>query len=430
MNTVKDERQHMLDIAYNDEQFNKKIANIHSKAATQIKNFMNDFYLAHANNGILSADELTKRVSTQDKLKLTEIVKRLKKTAGNDDLKRIDYYRASGTINNQYLIAALIGLYMVVATRQVNDVMLDHWHTDYIEEMSYQQNNLSNSNFQLVQQLELINKTTENVKPTDRAWQINDVTAMALSTMFVSKIRSGMTSKKLIELGNNAHIETAMLAKNSRLAIPRETISGALTAQQWKIERLQRTESAYIRTNEKLAIFKSVDIKRVMIVNEFGACLKCLPMVGRIFDIIDADDLLPQHPNCRCELMPIDNDLNDLQAGLLAGSVLDEQTDTENDNVEDENDKIETEDAVVKLYDQHKPLIKFESNAITEEYQEGVLTSKRYFDAAGQVYKQIDYTNHGNAKRHPYVPHIHYYEWQNGKIINKTQGVQITNDPK
>ncbi len=46
----------------------------------------------------------------------------------------------------------------------------------------------------------------------------------------------------------------------------------------------------------------------------------------------------------------------------------------------------------------------------------GMLKTERYFDEKGEPYLDIDYTNHGNAKLHPVVPHEHSIRVENGKF--------------
>lgn len=35
------------------------------------------------------------------------------------------------------------------------------------------------------------------------------------------------------------------------------------------------------------------------------------------------------------------------------------------------------------------------------------------YDNEGRAEKDIDYTNHGNPKNHPKVPHTHKWDWSN-----------------
>lgn len=46
-------------------------------------------------------------------------------------------------------------------------------------------------------------------------------------------------------------------------------------------------------------------------------------------------------------------------------------------------------------------------NSVIQNYKDGKLISERYYDENGKPYLDIDYTNHGNPKTHPHVPHEH-----------------------
>lgn len=56
-------------------------------------------------------------------------------------------------------------------------------------------------------------------------------------------------------------------------------------------------------------------------------------------------------------------------------------------------------------------------NSVSKNYKNGKLDSERYYDANGDAYLDIDYTNHGNSKLHPDVPHEHSIHFdENGKM--------------
>ena len=42
---------------------------------------------------------------------------------------------------------------------------------------------------------------------------------------------------------------------------------------------------------------------------------------------------------------------------------------------------------------------------------DGSLVTRRWYDGDGRAYKDVDFTNHGNPKQHPKVPHEHTWEW-------------------
>lgn len=45
--------------------------------------------------------------------------------------------------------------------------------------------------------------------------------------------------------------------------------------------------------------------------------------------------------------------------------------------------------------------------------KDGKLKERRYFDKNGKPDMDIHYTDHGNPKKHPKVPHRH--DWKNGR---------------
>ncbi|MDR2832092.1 MAG: hypothetical protein LBV67_00085 [Streptococcaceae bacterium] len=40
---------------------------------------------------------------------------------------------------------------------------------------------------------------------------------------------------------------------------------------------------------------------------------------------------------------------------------------------------------------------------------------ERYFDSNGLAKYDMDFTNHGNPKTHPKIPHRHDWTWENGR---------------
>lgn len=53
------------------------------------------------------------------------------------------------------------------------------------------------------------------------------------------------------------------------------------------------------------------------------------------------------------------------------------------------------------------------------------LISERYYNNKGEPYLDIDYTDHGNAKRHPAVPHQHQIRYINNNFNREREGKAI-----
>ena len=42
---------------------------------------------------------------------------------------------------------------------------------------------------------------------------------------------------------------------------------------------------------------------------------------------------------------------------------------------------------------------------------EGNLVTRRWYDSNGKAVRDVDFTNHGNAKNHPEWPHEHFWSY-------------------
>lgn len=47
----------------------------------------------------------------------------------------------------------------------------------------------------------------------------------------------------------------------------------------------------------------------------------------------------------------------------------------------------------------------------------GNIIQRRWYDTNGQVFRDVDMTNHGNPKTHLEFPHEHIWEWIKGKLF-------------
>lgn len=55
-------------------------------------------------------------------------------------------------------------------------------------------------------------------------------------------------------------------------------------------------------------------------------------------------------------------------------------------------------------------------NSVMRNYRHGLLHTERYYDGNGKPYLDIDYSDHGNMKTHPDVPHQHKITFINGNL--------------
>ena len=77
------------------------------------------------------------------------------------------------------------------------------------------------------------------------------------------------------------------------------------------IQRLATTESARVVENAALTTYRRSGVKlfrRNAVVDKQTDKDLCLPLDGMVYTAAQAADLLPAHPNCRCELEPYGED--------------------------------------------------------------------------------------------------------------------------
>lgn len=68
----------------------------------------------------------------------------------------------------------------------------------------------------------------------------------------------------------------------------------------------------------------------------------------------------------------------------------------------------------------HGITIKGHPNSVNQKHDKrGSLISERYYNDSGYAYLDIDYTNHGNPKTHPEVPHQHEIKIKGNNIRRK-----------
>ncbi|KEH85354.1 hypothetical protein [Clostridium novyi] len=41
----------------------------------------------------------------------------------------------------------------------------------------------------------------------------------------------------------------------------------------------------------------------------------------------------------------------------------------------------------------------------------GKVIARRFYDELGRALRDVDFTNHGNPKDHPIVPHVYIWDW-------------------
>ncbi|NEZ88970.1 hypothetical protein [Weissella paramesenteroides] len=84
-----------------------------------------------------------------------------------------------------------------------------------------------------------------------------------------------------------------------------------------KQAKLTAWETAGDQMNQEHPHYQS----KVTIMNEFGACSRCLPYLGNDYTLVEAKSLVPFHYNCRCTIVRDTSDFDVMMAGTATAIV-------------------------------------------------------------------------------------------------------------
>lgn len=82
-------------------------------------------------------------------------------------------------------------------------------------------------------------------------------------------------------------------------------------------------------------------------------------------------------------------------------------------------------DSVSKTKDVHNVPTTGTPNSVSKNYKNGKLDSERYYGKDGKAYLDIDYSDHGNPKTHPHVPHEHTITFDKNGNMNRNKEKEI-----
>lgn len=105
-----------------------------------------------------------------------------------------------------------------------------------------------------------------------------------------------------------------------------------------------KTYSAVADREAKFSVWEKMKNPKVTLINEFGACDRCIPYLGQEYTLDEAKSIIPIHYNCRCTFVLLDDD-NGLLPGMIAGIDAlsrnkDEHNNESNPMTEDELEKV------------------------------------------------------------------------------------------
>jgi SPP1 gp7 family putative phage head morphogenesis protein len=136
------------------------------------------------------------------------------------------------------------------------------------------------------------------------AFLVNEREQQQLFNLIDAAIADGQTAKSLASSISDSFADGYHVTDDSGEVVRTDATDA------WS-KMVSRTELSRAQTIGQLAVYREAGIAKVRYQTDHGqtVCDVCSDLDGDLFDASEADDLVPQHPNCCCALLPADPDV-------------------------------------------------------------------------------------------------------------------------
>lgn len=247
--------------------------------------------------------------------------------------------------------------------------------------------------------------TTDNLTFSARVWKNRTALVNTLQTELSQALIRGDSLKQVTD------------AMSKRLKVSKRAAG-----------RLVMTESAYLSAQGQLAAYRELNVSQVEIVETLDThtCAVCQGLDGTVIPISDYEPgvtVPPFHPWCRGCTAPYfaDNTGGERAARNPDGQtyyVPDDMTYTEwkKRYLTEQPQKKAPEKVIGRA-----EIMGLPNSVVDVSGQDGIIKTRRWYDLNGKAKKDIDTTDHGNAKVHPMGAHAHDWTWTQEKGMRGKQ---------
>lgn len=354
MITLQNDRDYLEEVQENDKQLAELISKLNQQTYNELSGVIAEYLNILSVDGYIDANSLSKPVSQEQLDLLTAKLNELEAQQQEEIQKQTpNVLESQSSLLLGIIIAVLTG-----STNDLNNTIQDEIDSDLTTEVNRQAAD-KGLNFSqranIIQQakysMDKANELYKGDSPNTRLQGWQNENSKVLAKNIQDEIRQGGLTEDVIDRvtgrKNGGLIKSGMQKDTKGKTVPPEnakidvtapkktfagklqeikqkfsrakkigtgvlsgrvkakSILGMIQGRQWVAERIYRTESSRAINNARIESYKEAGITRITIVNEYGACSICEPLVGQVFTIEENENYetmfdLPQHPNCRC----------------------------------------------------------------------------------------------------------------------------------
>ncbi|PBQ23848.1 hypothetical protein CNR29_07390 [Levilactobacillus brevis] len=297
--TIQQERQRIKQLIDLDNQTDVQSSQYYRECLMYIRNHLTQFYARYANDNGLTVSQVSIRASHwelkewQDAIRQTDM-----SDWPNEAFVRIKAYNAQIHIDRKHVLAALIGLTIIIMTVKNQRNIERRIGLDADTELRRMKTSFNLSKKQAKKIGSIISQARRQSKWSANLWIDSDSLANDIETLVNKYLRHDM---QLTDIDG-------MLTEhaNPTQFKPGQSVADRVKQMEYNSRRIVRTESARLTDEVNMTTYRMKNVKMVDWIAEPGACAKCAGTASNGPYLLDDAPLIPDdsHPNCRCHKTP------------------------------------------------------------------------------------------------------------------------------
>lgn len=314
--TVSQDKKHINNVIANDNRVAHDIKQLNTQTAVKLQNFLLAFSARNSDNGELPSYILQQKLDSADAKAIANIFHDYRPNGDDYADTTIKMAGADYKRNKLTFIQSSIMALLAINGQKVLSVMQSEGKQDLNSEVSYMfgQNGYLKTNTTVKQAQKIV--PNQDTYADDQGQTIastvnkhSTFTANLISNLIIARIRTSPQTSDFNDFVQSGTIHLPKVTKQDMQTPPKQRKTAVSNDLQGLFDQLSsnystdyRTWSADMHSALKASVASQLGLENATIINEFGACDECLPYIGKTMSVDDACDLLPIHPNCRCEV--------------------------------------------------------------------------------------------------------------------------------
>ncbi|TPR12746.1 hypothetical protein [Apilactobacillus timberlakei] len=280
-----------------DNDSDKQLNEYYAECMVFIKANLMTFYAKYAKDNQLSVSEVGQSASSWDTQQWINAIKQVNmKNWPDEAINRVKAYGHIAGISTLHTIEALMALGIIKMTVKNQNIISDRITKDGNDQIKIIESMVKTNPSADKKATSIITQQSTHDIWSKNLWIDSDSLANDIQTLVNKHLKHGMSINNLDDI-----LETHA---NKNQFKPTKYVGDRVKQMEFNARRIVRTESSRLIDQVNTVTYSMSGITDVDVVNQPGACQKCIGLAGTYK--IDNAPSIPDssHPNCRCYKIP------------------------------------------------------------------------------------------------------------------------------